>query len=96
LTTALRETQEEAGLSSSQLHILSGFKSQISYMAWGQPKVSVYLLAELRDAAAAVTLSHEHIAWRWAGLEAACALAAHPEMQAVLRQADDFIAAGQC
>ena len=91
ITTALRETQEESGLKSSQLNVVDGFKKEIAYTAWGRPKVSAYYLAELLEKDAPVTLSHEHTDWKWATIDGACQLAAYPEMQEVLQQAHSFI-----
>ena len=94
ITTALRETEEESGLTASQLNVREGFVKEISYSAWGRPKVSAYYLAELIDKDASVTLSHEHWAWKWASIDEACKLADYPEMQTVLQQAHSFICGG--
>ncbi|XP_037091740.1 bis(5'-nucleosyl)-tetraphosphatase [asymmetrical]-like [Pollicipes pollicipes] len=91
LTTAFRETEEEAGLKSTQLKVLNGFQSKISYTAWGRPKESVYYLAELRDAGAPVLISEEHSDWCWAPVERACHLVSYAEMQGVLREAERFV-----
>ena len=91
MTTALRETQEEAGFQPSQLNVVDGFVREISYIAWGKPKVTAYYLAELIEKEAPVTLSHEHTDWKWAPIEDACRLSGYREMQEILQQAHSFI-----
>lgn len=66
-------------------------RSLPQYMAWGKPKVSVYFLAELSDPEAAVVLSDEHENWSWDRLEEACKMVDFPEMQRLLRKANDFL-----
>lgn len=87
LTTALRETKEEAGLGEEQLHVLNGFVKKLQYEVHGRPKEVLYWLAELRDPGTAVTLSDEHQDYRWAQLEEACALARYKDLQDTLRAA---------
>ncbi|XP_056294012.1 bis(5'-nucleosyl)-tetraphosphatase [asymmetrical] isoform X2 [Pseudoliparis swirei] len=87
LTTALRETKEEAGLGAEQLQVVDGFERELRYEVRGKTKEVLYWLAELRDPGAAVTLSHEHQDHRWARLEEACSLARHQDMQDTLRAA---------
>ncbi|XP_061071927.1 bis(5'-nucleosyl)-tetraphosphatase [asymmetrical] [Conger conger] len=95
ITTALRETREEAGLEAGQLRLVEGFLSQLRYQVQGQPKDVLYWLAELRDPDTAVVLSEEHQDYRWAGLEEACSLARYREMQGTLRDAQRFLLAAQ-
>ncbi len=87
LTTALRETKEEAGLGSEHLQVVDGFLQELRYEVRGKTKEVLYWLAELRDPGAAVTLSEEHQDYRWARLEEACSLAQHKDMQDTLRAA---------
>ncbi|KAG7261653.1 hypothetical protein CRUP_012247, partial [Coryphaenoides rupestris] len=87
LTTALRETQEEAGLCSEHLRVVDDFVWELRYEVRGRPKEVLYRLAELRDAEAAVTLSREHQDYRWAPLEDACTLAQYKDLQDTLRAA---------
>ncbi|XP_048875749.1 bis(5'-nucleosyl)-tetraphosphatase [asymmetrical] [Brienomyrus brachyistius] len=93
LTTALRETEEEAGLRAGQLSIISSFLKELHYKVKGRDKVVLYWLAELKDPDTQVTLSKEHQDYCWAGLEEACDLAKYKEMQESLRDAQRFLTA---
>lgn len=95
MTTALRETQEEAGLGMGQLRVADGFVSELRYEVRGRPKEVVYWLAELADPETAVTLSDEHQDYRWAGLDEACSLAGYRDLQGALQDAQRFLLAGQ-
>lgn len=87
LTTALRETKEEAGLAAEHLQVVDGFIQELHYEVQGKPKEVLYWLAELRDPGIAVTLSDEHQDYRWAKLDEACALAQYKDLQETLRAA---------
>ena len=89
--TALRETEEEAGLKADHLNVNTGFKKVLNYDVRGKPKKVVYWLAELKDPAISVTLSDEHIALEWAPLQDACALAKYPDIQEALKDADAYL-----
>ncbi|XP_021466209.1 bis(5'-nucleosyl)-tetraphosphatase [asymmetrical] isoform X3 [Oncorhynchus mykiss] len=91
LTTALRETQEEAGLREEHLQVVDGFLQELCYEVRGRPKTVLYWLAELRDPKMAVTLSKEHQDYRWAKLEEACSLAQHKDLQDTLRAAQQHL-----
>ncbi|XP_020652093.1 bis(5'-nucleosyl)-tetraphosphatase [asymmetrical] [Pogona vitticeps] len=91
LQTALRETQEEAGLDSTQITILEGFKKELNYAVRGKPKTVVYWLAEMKDCHTEIKLSSEHQAFRWLTLCEACQLAEYPDMQSVLKEAHQFL-----
>lgn len=93
LTTALRETQEEAGLSAEDLRLVDGFVQQLRYEVRGKPKEVLYWLAELKDPNRALTLSDEHQDYRWARLEEACSLAKYKDMQDTLRAAHRYLEA---
>ncbi|XP_026203391.1 bis(5'-nucleosyl)-tetraphosphatase [asymmetrical] [Anabas testudineus] len=95
LTTALRETKEEAGLGAEHLRVIDGFIHELHYEVRGKPKEVLYRLAELRDPGTAVTLSNEHQDYRWAKLEEACTLAQHEDMQETLRAAHRHVQAQQ-
>ncbi|XP_049590455.1 bis(5'-nucleosyl)-tetraphosphatase [asymmetrical] isoform X1 [Syngnathus scovelli] len=95
LTTALRETKEEAGLGAEDLQIMEGFLKELHYEVRGRPKEVLYWLAELRDPGTEVTLSNEHQSYRWVQLEDACTLAQHKEMQDTLRAAHRYLEAQQ-
>ncbi|XP_057702944.1 bis(5'-nucleosyl)-tetraphosphatase [asymmetrical] [Corythoichthys intestinalis] len=93
LTTALRETKEEAGLGAEDLQVIEGFLKELRYEVKGRPKEVLYWLAELRDPGTEVTLSNEHQNYRWARLEDACSLAEHDDMQNTLRAAQRHLEA---
>ncbi|XP_025072737.1 bis(5'-nucleosyl)-tetraphosphatase [asymmetrical] isoform X1 [Alligator sinensis] len=91
LETALRETQEEAGLDSRQITLVEGFKKELQYAVRGKPKTVIYWLAEIKDHNMEIKLSDEHQDFRWLNLEEACKLAQYKDMQAVLRDAQQFL-----
>ncbi|XP_037303745.1 bis(5'-nucleosyl)-tetraphosphatase [asymmetrical] [Pungitius pungitius] len=95
LITALRETEEEAGLGAEQLQVLDGFVQELRYEVRGRPKEVLYWLAELRDPGTAVTLSDEHQDYRWARMEEACTLAQYKDLQDTLRAAHRHLEAAQ-
>lgn len=95
LTTALRETREEAGLGTEHLRMVHGFLQELRYEVRGRPKEVLYWLAELKDPKMAVTLSEEHQDYRWAGLEEACALAQYQDLQDTLRAAQRHLEAAE-
>ncbi|TDH14417.1 hypothetical protein EPR50_G00042670 [Perca flavescens] len=95
LTTALRETKEEAGLGAEQLQVIDGFVQELHYEVQGRPKEVLYWMAELRDPGTAVTLSSEHKDYRWARLEEACTLAQYKDLQDTLRAAHRHLEAQQ-
>lgn len=95
LTTALRETREEAGLGVEHLRVIDGFLQELRYEVRGRPKEVLYWLAELRDPGTAVTLSDEHQDYRWARLEEACTLARYKDLQDTLRAAHKHLEAQQ-
>ena len=91
IEAAYRETQEEAGLAKEQLTLLNGFEKVLRYEVKGKPKKVVYWLAEVTDVNVVPKMSHEHQNFEWAALADALKLAAFPDMQQVLTEADDFI-----
>ncbi|XP_077202677.1 bis(5'-nucleosyl)-tetraphosphatase [asymmetrical] [Paroedura picta] len=93
LQTALRETQEEAGLDPGQFTILEGFRKELNYTVRDRPKTVVYWLAEMKDNNAEVRLSSEHQAFRWLALKEACELSGYQDMQAAMREAHQFLCA---
>ncbi|XP_037960242.1 bis(5'-nucleosyl)-tetraphosphatase [asymmetrical] [Teleopsis dalmanni] len=64
-TTALRETQEEAGYSENDLIIYKDSCMTLNYNVNNKPKIVVYWLAELKDPQKAPTLSDEHTEMKW-------------------------------
>lgn len=95
LTTALRETEEEAGLTAEKLRVMDGFLHELRYEVQGKPKEVVYRLAELRDPDTPVTLSDEHQDYRWVPLKEACTLAQFTDMQETLKAAQKYLEARQ-
>lgn len=91
LETALRETEEEAGLKASQLTIIEGFRKELNYVARKKPKTVIYWLAEVKDYDVEIRLSHEHQDYRWLGLDEACQLAQFTEMKAALQEGHQFL-----
>lgn len=91
METALRETEEEAGLSASDLNIFENVKHELNYHVNGKPKVVVYWLAELLDPEKSIRLSHEHQAFKWLSLEEACVVAKYQDMQNALKYFNDYI-----
>ena len=91
LETALRETQEEAGIEAGQLTIIEGFRRELRYVAREKPKIVIYWLAEVKDCDVEVRLSREHQAYRWLELEDACQLAQFEEMKAALQEGHQFL-----
>lgn len=64
-TTALRETQEEAGYGESDLIIQNEQKKVLEYKVGKYDKIVVYWLAELRNPNQNPILSDEHTEFRW-------------------------------
>uniref|UniRef100_A0A670J901 Bis(5'-nucleosyl)-tetraphosphatase [asymmetrical] n=1 Tax=Podarcis muralis TaxID=64176 RepID=A0A670J901_PODMU len=91
LQTALRETQEEAGLDSTQFTIVDGFKKELNYTVNGKAKTVIYWLAEMKDNNTEVKLSSEHQAFCWLTLNEACRLAEFKDMQGAFREAHNFL-----
>lgn len=91
LQTALRETQEEAGLSEQMFNVFSEFKHTLNYQVKGKPKRVVYWLAELKDPNCPIVLSHEHQKFVWEPLERALEVSGYSDMQKLLKEADNVI-----
>ncbi|XP_076244462.1 purine phosphoribosyltransferase family protein Apf [Calliopsis andreniformis] len=91
MQTALRETEEEAGLVASDLQIFEDVKQELTYQVNGKPKVVIYWLAELVNRDKPIQLSKEHQAFKWLPLEEACATAKYIEMQKALKNFHDYV-----
>lgn len=91
LVTALRETQEESGLVSSDLKIFHDSKKILSYPVKGKPKTVIYWLAELVNPSAKVKLSDEHTDFKWLVLKDACILGKYKDLQDLLTFYEDYI-----
>ncbi|GLV43433.1 Diadenosine tetraphosphatase [Carabus blaptoides fortunei] len=74
MTTALRETEEEAGLKESDLKIYEDSKKILNYLVKGRPKTVIYWLAELINPNTQVKLSDEHQDMKWLQFKEACML----------------------
>ncbi|TRY76406.1 hypothetical protein TCAL_00037 [Tigriopus californicus] len=96
---ALRETQEEAGLSECDMEIVPNFKSQIHYQVKHYPtgelkdKTVTYWLARIRDGVE-VKLSEEHLDLCWLPLTAACERSGFDTMTQVLHESRRAWASG--
>jgi bis(5'-nucleosidyl)-tetraphosphatase len=95
LTAALRETEEEAGIGSSRLHIHTEAKGELRYEAWGSQKVVTYWLAKLLQPEPEVVLSDEHQDFKWAECEAAIKLADFPDLQSLLQEFHETVVKGR-
>ncbi|CAH2235347.1 bis(5'-nucleosyl)-tetraphosphatase [asymmetrical] [Pararge aegeria] len=84
--TALRETQEEAGLSENDLEIYKDISKALNYEVKGKPKVVVYWLAKLKNPDQAVTLSDEHQDLKWLPLQQAQEISGFKDMQNLLAE----------
>ncbi|KAJ8303846.1 hypothetical protein KUTeg_017429 [Tegillarca granosa] len=79
--TALRETEEESGLTADKLKIYKDFEKILHYEVRGKPKKFLQ-----------VTLSHEHIKYEWLKLgDALKYVMKYPDFQEVLNDADKYI-----
>lgn len=91
METAIRETEEEAGLKAHHFHVLEHFRKELYYTVKGRPKTVVYWLGELVNNETAVTLSEEHKDYKWVGLAEACRLGEHGDLQNLLKECDVFL-----
>ncbi|CAD6190918.1 unnamed protein product [Caenorhabditis auriculariae] len=89
-TAALREVNEEAGLTKQQLTIHEDCHETLHYEVKGKPKSVKYWLALLKNPFD-VKLSHEHQNWKWAELAEAVKIADYAEMGALLRKFAEYI-----
>uniref|UniRef100_A0A914VSP1 Bis(5'-nucleosyl)-tetraphosphatase [asymmetrical] n=1 Tax=Plectus sambesii TaxID=2011161 RepID=A0A914VSP1_9BILA len=91
---AVRETEEEAGLTPAVLKVDDAFQHTIFYNCKGdpnQPKTIKWWLAELVDSSAQVVISHEHDSFKWLPLEEAVTIVAYDELKSLLRSAEQFL-----
>ncbi len=91
MQTAVRETEEEAGLRRDQYDVLEGFQKTLRYPVRGKQKRVEYWLSELKDPETPVKISNEHRDYKWLKLEDALAYAKFPDMQEAYREAHKFI-----
>jgi 8-oxo-dGTP pyrophosphatase MutT (NUDIX family) len=85
----LRETKEEASIDANNLDIHKDYKHIQSYSTDQGPKTVWYWLARLKTCE--VKLSSEHQNLQWLPLEPAIKLAKYPEMEKMLREAEDYL-----
>ena len=87
ITAAVRETEEEAGLSRNQLDIFDDIKAELNYeVKYGnkyRPKVVVYWLAKLLNYEDSVVLSEEHQDFKWLSLDEARELSGFEDLKKV-------------
>lgn len=93
LQTALRETEEEAGLEKSHFNIVEGYRKELNYVVRNKPKTVIYWLAEMKNCETEIKLSEEHQAFCWLKVEEACKLAGYQDMQEALQDAHQFVSA---
>ncbi|CAG4947765.1 unnamed protein product [Colias eurytheme] len=84
--TALRETQEEAGLTQNDLEIDKNTKKTLSYEVNGKPKEVIYWLAKLINPETPVKLSDEHQDFKWLPLQQAQELSGFDDMKLMLAE----------
>lgn len=91
-TTALRETQEEAGYTSADLKIYKDQQKILNYKVKGKDKIVVYWLAELCDAKKDPILSDEHTEFRWLEKDDAIKLCGYADFAEMVQHFHDCIA----
>uniref|UniRef100_A0A2P2I427 Bis(5'-nucleosyl)-tetraphosphatase [asymmetrical] n=1 Tax=Hirondellea gigas TaxID=1518452 RepID=A0A2P2I427_9CRUS len=95
--TALRETQEEAGLVNGEHYVLDDdFKREVKYIVKDKPKVVVYYLAELKqelssDKEDPVKMSDEHQAYKWLPIDQAIELVVFQTTSNLLQECHDYL-----
>lgn len=93
LTAAIRETEEEAGISiDKDFKLLSQtFKIETCYLIKGKfPKKVIYWIAEASETAN-IKLSHEHTGFKWLTLKETLDIVGFEATKEVFIKADDFI-----
>jgi len=94
LETMLREVREETGL--VDLLVVPGFRRKIEYFYWRDGakvhKTVTFFLAE--TFVEKVTISFEHKAYGWFGLEGATERATYPNAKKLIRDAERLVGGG--
>lgn len=93
ITTALRETEEEAGIKSEQLKVYEDVKIELNYVVnndyvKNKSKTVIYWPAEV-NSDQAVTLSKEHQNYKWLNIQDACSLCGFNDMENALKEVHD-------
>ncbi|GAB1607652.1 hypothetical protein Ahia01_001049100 [Argonauta hians] len=89
--TALRETREEAGLDKSQMTIDETFREEIFYPVKSVPKRVVYWLSQVADPNVKITLSSEHIDFKWCTLKESLELTGFQNTRQVMERASEHL-----
>ena len=100
METALRETEEEAGICSTDIKVRDGFFVELEYTikktiyasSLGKKKTAVYFLGELTNPNQEIKLSREHIAYKWVTFDEALSTAIFPNYETLYSAAREFIA----
>lgn len=91
MDTAVRETEEEAGLKLHHIKVMEDSRKELFYTVRGKPKTVIYWLAELLDNNIPVILSEEHKDFKWVNVEEACKLGDYVDFQNVLKECDVYL-----
>ena len=96
--TALRETEEEAGLGIKVLRIITDFKVELNYKVTSyrdgqeRPKVVTYWLAELlHPEVNTIKLSEEHSDYKWLTLDETLKLSGFSDQNEMFIKCNNFI-----
>ena len=89
--TALRETEEEAGLKPENLSVIKQFKKELFYQVKGKNKRVVYWLSEVKDLNTPVKLSCEHIDYKWLPLDKVIDILPYKDLINILENAVMFL-----
>ncbi|RVE42261.1 hypothetical protein evm_013091 [Chilo suppressalis] len=84
--TALRETEEESGLTENDLEIYEEISRTLEYKVNNKPKVVVYWLAKLKNPQKEVTVSDEHQDFKWLSLKEAQEISGYDDMTQLLAE----------
>jgi len=90
LSTAYRETLEEAGLKKDDLKLYDSTRKMLKYHVRGRKKTVIYWLAELTNDAA-IKLSDEHQDYKWLPLSAAIEIGKYKDLGNLLKCYDKMI-----
>jgi len=98
MTTALRELEEETGLTKNDINFISDFKEEVNYdfnveiknkRKQKINKISIFYLAQSKTDK--IKISDEHLDWGWFDYETALKRAFFPRQQDLLKKANQFI-----
>ena len=91
LQTAYRETLEETGITEDCLHVFDNMKVELNYIAFGNPKTTVYWLAQLKNVDIPVVISDEHQDYKWFCFADAFEAVNYPDMQDAMKKCEEFL-----